>query len=240
MIAAAALFALAEEPKLLLAPEPGDVVVYERRRVFTDPKDGFVVDQTDRMTVRVSQRDSEGIAGYAVHLQPVRSTIDGVDRKFGANEPGVTLTERRDARGALIARSDMPVSPDFEHRLANLLTIPFAPERGWTLRQPGWTLEWRRDAWPKLFAQVTFVEMTPKDRPTAVVVRFVSREAGIDRPMRAEGRATIQLATGWPTAFEASVANAEIPGGDGDPVGLQVTLKATDLRLIADRAAKAP
>lgn len=240
MILAVAMLALADEPKLALAPEPGDMVVYECRRVFTDPKDDFVVDMLDRMTVRVQQRDSEGVAGYAVQLRPVRSTIDGVERKFGENEPGVSWTERRDARGVLVARSDMPVSPDFEHRLANLLTIPVSPEPGWTVRKPGWTVEWRRGDWPKLSVSVTFVEWTPQDDPAAAVVKFVSREMDVDRAMRAEGRATLQRATGWLTALEASVINAEIPGGDGDPASLRVTLKATDMRLIPDRAAKAP
>lgn len=240
MIFAIALLALSAEPKLVYAPEPGDMVVYERRRVFTDPKDDFVVDATDRVTVRVQQRDSEGFAGYAIRLQPVRSVIDGLERKFGPDEPGTSLTERRDARGVLAARSDMPVSPDFEDRLANLLSIPVLPGPGWTSRQPGWSLEWRREEWPKLLVQATFQEWTPKERPNAVIIKFTSRELDVDRAMRAEGRATIQLATGWLMALEATIDNAEIPGGDGDPVGLKVTMKASDVRLIPDRAAKSP
>jgi hypothetical protein len=227
---------LAAGPALAFAPEPGDVIVYERRQVFTDPKDGFVMDLTDRMTVRVTQRDTAGRFGYSVRIQPVRTVIDGVARSFGPEEQGTAFTETRDGAGALLSRSDAPLSPEFHHRLANVVTVPAPQGADGAVAGRTWTADLSREDWPKVRSRVTVERVEPAIRPERARVRVENRETDVDRPLVASGRAVMRLDTGWLVELDLRVSNAIIPGGDGEPVDLVYRLRALEVRLVPDRA----
>ncbi|MBL8086628.1 MAG: hypothetical protein JNM85_01000 [Chthonomonas sp.] len=223
LVCLAALAPPREQVTLVFKPALNDKATYERTMAFKSTDGTETYERVDRVSTRISQRDSKGRFGVETSYTLLKESIDGEQLDVPTNmKPGVTR-ETRTPQGALAIRSVVATDNPLDVFYAALATpalnqVPVGIGDTWT---HAYNLFSDEDL-PVFQGTFQLIKLLPVEKPTQAVLRASFADSS-PKPLTAEGTITVRLDDGALVGLDLQLPRAYIPGGDATTYQLHLT-----------------
>lgn len=182
----------------------GSVITSELQLQFENKEDEFLLIQKQSWVTTVVKMEAQ-FYELEHKVRTFYESMDGVERP--AYSPDATLlTESRTVRGIIRRFEGSDVDPVAQLWLARFRTVPLPS------LPPALGDSWEFSDLRELAYKFTGTPTQFLDGKSVVKFSF----AGENSPQKANGTATLDLATGWPMRVEADFVGTQIPGGEGE------------------------
>ncbi len=227
--AAIALILLGQTEPITLAYQPALPTKHSYQLVceYRDAAQDFSFVTTDELTILVNQKDSRGIYGLDFSVLPKTQRQDGQELPMPGDLKPMVVHANRDRTGALMTLAPDVVDPRSMLRLFRLLSPAYVPMP----LEPGDTWQGQVNESlsgdPALETRYKLDAVEGEKKKREAIVSFSFKELSGQNPFRGSGSFRARVEDGTLIRLEAKAVNMTVPGGEGEPVELNVKLEPT-------------